>query len=133
MTAWGKGPDAAAVREARLADRDPTLPVRPAWPWLARDLVEDVHVADWGADRLARGAYCFPASGADGARGQWAAPLGRTLFFAGDATCGPGEAGRVHGAISSGRRAASEVVAALAGEKAEVARGEETVAEKTSG
>lgn len=115
LTSWSKGLAAARLRAARLPYRDPTLAVRPAWPWLTAELVDDVYVADWGSDPFARGAYCFPGARADDARRKWASPLGGTVFFAGDATGSPGDAGRVHGAISSGRRAAAEVLEALAG------------------
>jgi monoamine oxidase len=115
LVGWVKGPAAGALRAAGVLDLDPTLPVRPALPWAEPEAVDDVHVADWGRDPLARGGYCYPGSGSGDARDRWAAPLARSLFFAGDATCAPGEAGRVHGAIRSGQRAVSEVLAALAG------------------
>ena len=42
---------------------------------------------------------------------QWlAAPLGNTLFFAGEATS-VGHVGTVHGAIQSGQRAGEEILA----------------------
>ncbi|HEY0710966.1 MAG TPA: FAD-dependent oxidoreductase, partial [Polyangia bacterium] len=44
-----------------------------------------------------------------------AAPLGNSLFFAGEATHTTGANGTVHGALETGLRAAREVDAALAG------------------
>jgi monoamine oxidase len=51
--------------------------------------------------------------GAD-AGARVAEPVAGTLFFAGEATAAGGHTGTVHGALESGRRAAGEVLAALA-------------------
>jgi monoamine oxidase len=51
--------------------------------------------------------------GGAGAADRLAAPLGDTLFFAGEATAGGGSTGTVHGALASGQRAAREALAAL--------------------
>jgi monoamine oxidase len=65
---------------------------------------------DWSADPFSRGAYAFARVGGSDAWRTLAAPLRGTLFFAGEAICEPSEAGTVHGAIASGRRAARLVV-----------------------
>lgn len=66
---------------------------------------------DWQADPFSRGAYSYVlAGGAEEAQRQLAAPLADTLFFAGEATNSEGHHATVHGAISSGYRAAAEVL-----------------------
>ena len=76
--------------------------------------VEDVRVFDWGADPFARGAYSWiPVGGLD-APAALAAPIAGRLFFAGEATDTIGDPGTVHGAMTTGTRAAAEIIAALA-------------------
>ena len=48
--------------------------------------------------------------GAAQAQRQLAAPVARTLFFAGEATNSQGHHATVHGAIASGYRAAAEIL-----------------------
>jgi len=69
------------------------------------------YVHDWQSDSYARGAYSYVTVGGAGARKSLAAPLRRTLFFAGEATDTGGEAGTVAGALASGVRAAREALA----------------------
>jgi monoamine oxidase len=76
-------------------------------------MVEAEWMHDWVHDPLARGAYSYQlVDGAD-APAALARPLGGTLFFAGEATDSEGATGTVHGAISSGRRAARQLLRAL--------------------
>ena len=44
-----------------------------------------------------------------------AAPVGERLFFAGEATDTIGDPGTVHGAMTTGTRAAYQIIAALRG------------------
>jgi monoamine oxidase len=75
--------------------------------------VEDARVFDWRADPFARGAYSWiPVGGLD-APAALAAPVAGRLFFAGEATDMVGDPGTVHGAMTSGTRAAAEIIAAL--------------------
>ncbi|HYU27427.1 MAG TPA: NAD(P)/FAD-dependent oxidoreductase [Gemmatimonadales bacterium] len=67
---------------------------------------------DWHADPFARGAYSYIGVGGNSAPRALARPVDGTLFFAGEATNGA-EIGTVAGALSSGRRAAREVLRAL--------------------
>lgn len=67
-------------------------------------------VHDWQTDPFSRGAYSYAKVGADGAQACLAAPVGNTLFFAGEATDTSGHNGTVHGAIASGYRAAGQVI-----------------------
>ena len=73
---------------------------------------DQVHVHDWQADPLARGAYSYVLVNGNGARALLAQSLEDTLYFAGEATNLEGEAGTVSGALQSGRRAAREVLVA---------------------
>jgi monoamine oxidase len=82
-------------------------------PWLDEKVVDDVVIADWGADPFSRGGYSYPAVGALDAPGVWATSVENTLFFAGEATCGDEHPATVHGAYDSGLRAAEEVLEAL--------------------
>ncbi len=73
-------------------------------------VLDGATVVDWTRDPLAGGGYAvFPVGSAD-APAALARPVGRTLFFAGEATAG-GLAGTVEGALRSGERAADEILA----------------------
>ena len=74
--------------------------------------VAAVRSYDWGADRWAAGTYSLPRPGSDAAAASWREPLGGRVFFAGEATATAALRGLVQGALSSGYRAAREVVAA---------------------
>jgi len=65
---------------------------------------------DWLEDPFARGAYSHVLSGGINAWQSLARALERTLFFAGEATCGHGYNATVDGAIASGHRAAEELL-----------------------
>ena len=66
---------------------------------------------DWRADPFSRGAYSYIGVGGNGAPRALARPVEGTLFFAGESTNGE-EIGTVAGALSSGRRAARELLRA---------------------
>jgi monoamine oxidase len=76
--------------------------------------LETAYFHDWHADPYARGAYSYVPTGALDARKQLAIPVSNTLFFAGEATDQDGHSATVHGAIASGRRAAKQLLAAMA-------------------
>ena len=81
---------------------------------IASQSFEDAHVANWTAEPYVRGLYSFPLAHTEPRhREALAAPLGKRLFFAGEATDLGGHSGTVHGAIDSGRRAAEEVKTSL--------------------
>lgn len=73
-------------------------------------LLSDWWRHDWSEDPFARGAYSHVLSGGINAWQSLARPLERTLFFAGEATCGHGYNATVDGAIASGHRAAEELL-----------------------
>lgn len=77
-----------------------------------QDLLERLYVHDWQMDPFALGAYSYGKVGVDRAQEMIAAPLEGTLFFAGEATDTTGNNGTVHAAISSGYRAAQEILQA---------------------
>src|ERR1051326_2434200 len=79
---------------------------------LRREL-ERAYFHDWQSDPFARGAYSYGRVGADGAQQALAAPLEKTLFFAGEGTDTSGHNGTGRGAIASGQRAAREILQAL--------------------
>ena len=66
---------------------------------------------DWDRDPYTRGAYTYLKVGAAGSPPALAKPEERTLFFAGEAT--EREGGTVEAALTSGRRAARQVLRAL--------------------
>ena len=75
---------------------------------LARLLV-DSWTHNWEMDPFARGAYSYPMVGGSGAGESLRRPVRGTIYFAGEATVDEADSGTVHGAIQSGRRAASQV------------------------
>ena len=74
-------------------------------------LVERHWSHDWQSDPHALGAYTL--GGAPAAAEELAQPVGRTLFFAGEATDAGSCAGTVDAALSTGRRAARELLESI--------------------
>lgn len=70
------------------------------------------HTHNWRDDPYSRGAYSYVTAGGTDLPGILAAPVERTLFFAGEATVTNDEPGTVHGALASGVRAARELMGA---------------------
>jgi len=73
--------------------------------------VQSAWFHNWQDDPFSRGAYSYIPAGQLPARNTLAEPVRGTLYFAGEATDCGGQAGTVHGAIASGRRAARQVLA----------------------
>jgi monoamine oxidase len=65
---------------------------------------------DWQHDPFARGAYSYSLVGGRDSARQLSRPTEETLFFAGEAADAEGRNGTVHGAIASGRKAATLVL-----------------------
>jgi monoamine oxidase len=113
LNAWAGGPNAL-----RLTGRSTREIVREAVHALElmfghdgiEDLLQAAWVHDWQKDPYALGAYSYVAVGGHGARERLAAPLAKTLYFAGEATDFEGEPATVAGALGSGLRAAREVL-----------------------
>ena len=119
LVAWLGGPRAKEIGEA---DTDDEIIAR-ATGALARQFgltrreagrkVAAGWVHNWVKDPFARGAYSYLLVGGSDAPAKLARPLARTLFFAGEASDPEGRTGTVHGAIATGRRAATQVLRTL--------------------
>jgi monoamine oxidase len=119
LTGW-----AASRRGERLSGRpdtfirDKALDSLSALFGVARQKLESElvswHVHDWQSDPFSRGSYSYVGVGGEGAQAALAEPIADTLFFAGEATNSDGYHATVHGAITSGERAAREVLAVRA-------------------
>ena len=115
LTAWSAGPRAqqycgqttAAVAEKAMAALAMILGMKKEE---VAGRVRSAHFHDWQADPFSRGAYSYVVAGGIKAQEQLAAPLSGTLFFAGEATNSHGHHATVHGAMSSGYRAAAEIL-----------------------
>lgn len=81
-----------------------------AMPWTAGAAVTGISSADWGAHRYIGGAFTIPSPGSAAARAAYARPWADRIYFAGESTCGATGVARVHGAYTSGRRAAAELM-----------------------
>jgi monoamine oxidase len=108
FTAWAGGP-----RAAKLTGKSHRTLVAKALADVKR-IFPNVRLAaaqaqDWQQDPFSRGGYSYVLVGGSGARETLAAPLGGTLYFAGEAT-DTDEAGTVAGALRSGIRAAREIL-----------------------
>lgn len=75
-----------------------------------RDSIVSWHMHNWQNDIHALGAYSYPAVGGKESQEELARPVADTLFFAGEATDTNGHWGTVQGAISSGERAARQII-----------------------
>jgi monoamine oxidase len=73
-------------------------------------ILEDALVHDWQADPFSLGAYSYGKVGANEAQQVLAEPVQDTLYFAGEATDTTGNNGTVYGAITSGYRAAKQIL-----------------------
>ena len=105
LTAWAGGPKAARLSGRADLVRHAYDSVRSVFRNPAT--LMDARAHDWRADPFARGGYSYLLVGGKGAREALAAPIGETIFFAGEATDSE-EAGTVAGALRSGIRAARQ-------------------------
>jgi monoamine oxidase len=114
LTGWSAGPAARPLLGRSEVDI--------AWEALASltritglrpSNLEAVYFHDWNRDPLARGAYSYVPAGALPLRRILAQPVDGTLFFAGEATDLSGNSGTVHGAITSGKRVAAQLLASI--------------------
>jgi monoamine oxidase len=91
----------ALAREFGLTRREADRHVAGGW------------VHNWVRDPFTRGAYSYIRVGGNESPAKLARPLRRTLFFAGEASDIEGGTGTVHGAIATGRRAATQLLRML--------------------
>jgi monoamine oxidase len=120
LTAWCGG-----TKAQRLAHADEAYAVDRAVESLARTLgmkraeieeqLQQWHYHDWAADPFSRGAYSYMPVGGDGAAAILSRGEQDTIYFAGEATSPDGDNGTVHGAISSGLRAAWQILKSMEG------------------
>ena len=114
LVAWCGGPRAALLSRAAEGDivRRAVMSVRSLFGGSAGGAALPVAtwVHNWQRDPYAHGAYSYVTVGGQGARRRLAEPLGRTLYFAGEAADFEGEAGTVAGALRSGVRAARQLM-----------------------
>jgi len=117
LVGWVGGPGASA-----LTNESEESVLRKAVASLARIFqlgeaeiraqVKDWFIHNWHKDPFTVGAYCYvPPNGLE-AQMSLAQPVAKTLFFAGEALA-VGHIGTVHGALSTGKRAAEQVLANL--------------------
>jgi monoamine oxidase len=118
LTAWTAGPNAHKyLRQPKTLVEEKAVAALAEILGLGTNQIAGELAAsalhDWQADPFSRGAYSYVrVGGSNDAQRQLAAPLADTLFFAGEATHFAGHHATVHGALSSGKRAAAEVLRA---------------------
>jgi monoamine oxidase len=78
-----------------------------------RSKLQSVHYHDWHSDPYSCGAYSYVRAGAFAFSQEIARPIEQTLWFAGEAMALDGYWGTVHGAIESGRRAATQILSTI--------------------
>jgi monoamine oxidase len=120
ITGWAGGPKAAAlaIRTGARADRGALLEeslgaLSRLYGIATRDLHSRLiswHTHDWQADPYSRGAYSYAPAGALNASANMTLPVLDTLYFGGEHTDTTGHWGTVHGALSSGLRAAAQLL-----------------------
>ncbi|MDO8539463.1 MAG: NAD(P)/FAD-dependent oxidoreductase [Opitutaceae bacterium] len=118
LTGWVGGPSArqligrsrCGIREKALGSLAKILDVATT---TLSGAVADFATHNWSRDPFSRGAYSYIAVGGENCSEQLRQPVNATLFFAGEATADGEETGTVHGAPTSGLRAAGEIRAAL--------------------
>ena len=114
LVGWAGGPEArrllklskATRRRRALQSLAKILHVPAA---LLRQGVAEWVAHDWTHDPFSRGAYSFTAAGEDQTAKKLREPVQGTIFLAGEALAEGAEVGTVHGALSSGLRAADAV------------------------
>lgn len=118
LTAWAGGPAALRLEgcpRRTLVERalNSLATILRCPKFELRRALRGSEMHDWSADPFSRGAYSFTAKGADDAARNLRKPIGRRLYFAGEALAEGEETGTVHGALASGYRAAKELGASL--------------------
>lgn len=118
LTGWSGGPKASRL-PVQSADNLLDLALRTLSKLFQQDgrqlrsKLESVHYHDWRSDPYSCGSYSYVTAGAFAFSQEIAQPVERTLWFAGEAMALDGYWGTVHGAIESGRRAATQVLSMI--------------------
>jgi monoamine oxidase len=115
LVAWAAGRRGAALALLSIEEsRDRVLASAARHFGVPRrkvaSLLVDSWTYNWEDDPFARGAYSYPLVGGSTAGESLAKPVRGTLYIAGEATVKEEASGTVHGAIRSGRRAATQLV-----------------------
>lgn len=116
LTGWAGGPKAELLAEKSPAELEQIALeiLEKFFPKRAEDLRKNfisAHTHDWTHDPHVRGAYSYhPLNGLDLPK-LLAAPVKKTLFFAGEATVFDAQTGLVSEAYATGLRAAREIIA----------------------
>jgi monoamine oxidase len=114
LVGWTGGPHADALLKCSHPQLEETgleilSKIFPMKKNLVRNQLVASHYWNWAEDPNIRGAYSYiPVHGLDLPQ-QLAAPIAKTLFFAGEATVADAQMGTVFGALESGLRAAREI------------------------
>lgn len=119
LTGWCGGPKSstlpAASQDEMLELALATLAnLLRASPGDLRSKCESAHFHDWISDPFSRGAYSYVRAGGFEYSQQVPSGIEGTLWLAGEAMASDGYWGTVHGAMTSGRRAADEFLRARA-------------------
>jgi monoamine oxidase len=115
LTGWVAGPAAQRLRAASLATLQQLALTSLAQllstsvPALQAQLSAS-YIRNWGAEAYAYGAYSYPTVGAPAARAVLAAPVAKTLFWAGEGLYEGPAGGTVEAALVSGQQAARSLL-----------------------
>ena len=120
MTGWAGGPLAkpllpltpAGLKKAAICSLSGIWGVSQA---TVRSGLRGAWSHSWAGDPYSRGAYSYAVAGFEDGPARLAKPVGRTIFFAGEAAAE--ELGTVHGALASGVKAAREIAWTLAAKR----------------
>jgi monoamine oxidase len=118
LVAWAGGPRAeklAASKEPAICEHAILAAARVFHLSEAqvRSQLTGCYVHDWLHDPFSRCGYSYtPVNGAPLVK-KLAEPVGGSVFFAGEATNQDGDQGTVHGSLTTGVRAADEVLEAM--------------------
>ena len=116
VVGWAGGPPALELTRSGSLEETVLVELSHAFAMRrsrAESLVESMHWHDWSSDELARGAYSYAGVGGASAARMLARAVEGRVFVAGEAT-DSGSSGTVEGALASGKRAATQVLEALA-------------------
>jgi monoamine oxidase len=118
LVAWSGGPPAGSISSRKPEEIEAAaLRALAKQTGLSRQRIasrlEALWSHDWNGDPFSRGAYSYARVGGSEAAKALARPVGKTLFFAGEAADEEGRTGTVEGAIGTGLRAARQVRRAL--------------------
>jgi monoamine oxidase len=115
LTGWAGGPRARKFKTAEQMLESALHALAKFFQRSEADLRDELvswHTHDWQADPWSQGAYSYVRNGGLKTLPQLATPVDDALYFAGEHTDQEGHWGTVHAALTSGQRAASQILAA---------------------